>query len=268
MPTTTTRGLVVPKLTGDGSDLHEMFQDLADSIEAAFDSPLELGDTLTVPDIVVSGGTGQIAFRDANSANVIVLPAKVSGDAFDRLQILADGTIKRGNGTAAPTVVDGPATRGKSIIATSELRTNTAYGKLTTPDEVTVVLPTDGVIKVLFQAEWATSDASVAHAAIFLNAVQANIAGNNAPAAQEAVRAGTTVEIPLSSYASGLVSGSGGTGYSADVTTGQIVGTANGAGMCSIFAAAGTYTVSIQFKVSSGSVTVQNRRLWVAAEAY
>ena len=30
-----------------------------------------------------------------------------------------------------------------------------------------------------------------------------------------------------------------------------------------VFAAAGTYDISVQFKASSGSVTVKNRKLWV-----
>jgi hypothetical protein len=54
--------------------------------------------------------------------------------------------------------------------------------------------------------------------------------------------------------------------YTGDVTTGQIVGTVSAAGLggpCYFFAAAGTYTISIQVKASSASVTIKNRKLWV-----
>lgn len=54
MPTTTARGLVVPNLTGDGADLHQMFLDLANSIEAMMNSPLVLGSSLSVPSDVIS----------------------------------------------------------------------------------------------------------------------------------------------------------------------------------------------------------------------
>jgi hypothetical protein len=67
--------------------------------------------------------------------------------------------------------------------------------------------------------------------------------------------------------------------YGGDATTGQVVGAGNGSvsyqnevrattsnlmmgGPCYIFAAAGTYVVSIQFKSTSGTVTVKGRKLW------
>jgi hypothetical protein len=37
-------------------------------------------------------------------------------------------------------------------------------------------------------------------------------------------------------------------------------------GVCEVFAAAGTYTVSVQFKASTGTVFVKERHLWVEAE--
>jgi hypothetical protein len=63
------------------------------------------------------------------------------------------------------------------------------------------------------------------------------------------------------------------TPYTEDFTTGQVVGAGPQmsvsatspqlvGGPCYIFAAAGTYTVSVQFKSSSGSVTAKNRKLW------
>lgn len=167
--------------------------------------------------------------------------------------------------------------RGKSIIATTESRTNTAYGKLTTPDQVTgVVLPTDALIAVGFQATWQESVNDAARAAIFVGATQLKIAAENvsaAPAVQEAAcgQAAATDGVVASGPGglAGAATGSGGLAYTGDVTTGQVLGvipaagTTAGGGPCYIFAAAGTYDISVQFKASSGSVTAKNRKLWV-----
>jgi hypothetical protein len=39
-------------------------------------------------------------------------------------------------------------------------------------------------------------------------------------------------------------------------------------GVCYVFAAAGTYDVSVQFKASSGSITAKSRKLWVSSVDY
>ena len=47
----------------------------------------------------------------------------------------------------------GPGGRGKCVIAASEARTNTAFGTLTTPDQITgIVMPTDGLVLVGYEA--------------------------------------------------------------------------------------------------------------------
>ncbi len=57
--------------------------------------------------------------------------------------------------------------------------------------------------------------------------------------------------------------------YLGDVTTGQIVGARTyGARFLTIFAAAGTYKVSVQFKVATGKVTVKERKLWAWVVAW
>lgn len=182
----------------------------------------------------------------------------------------------------------GVVRRGKSIIATSESRTNVAFGTLTTPDQVAnLVLPTDGLIAVVYQATWQESVAQAARAAIFIGSNQlvaardAVVAGPVTQAAQTG--SGTTaIDRPLFSGGGGLFGANGGnTSIGADATTGQLVGAVGGnaavafqeiggglaatylaPGACYIFAAAGTYTVSVRFNASSGSVTVKNRKLW------
>lgn len=174
--------------------------------------------------------------------------------------------------------------RGKVNIVTTESRTNVAYGLMPTPDRVTgVVLPTDGLICVAYQATWQESVAAAAQAAIFIGANQlkgaptSTSAGN--PIGQVSLQfantnAGTAAtDMALATHAGGLASQvkTNTTAYGGDVTTGQLVGlspfNAGGqsgmGGPCYIFAAAGTYDISIQFNASSGSVTVKNRHLWV-----
>lgn len=172
----------------------------------------------------------------------------------------------------------GQVGRGKSIIASTESRTNVAYGTLTTPDQVSgIVLPTDGLIFVAYHATWQESVQSAAAAAIFIGATQLKRATETgAPGVDETSHGATpaATDRPLTTYPYGLSSWAGvSAAYGGDVTTGQVVGSAdstlssnanNRFGVCGpIFAAAGTYTVSVQFKASSGSVTAKNRRLWV-----
>jgi hypothetical protein len=158
--------------------------------------------------------------------------------------------------------------RGKTIIATEESRTNTAYGTLTTPDVVrSVVLPTDGLIAVAYHATWAESVQDAASAAIFIGANQLKIAqaGSAVPVVQGAGHGNTaTQHQPLYTVEGGL-SGATATAGFADVTTGQALGQSLVGGPCYVFAAAGTYDISIKFKATSGSVTALNRRLWVWA---
>lgn len=174
---------------------------------------------------------------------------------------------------------------GKSIIATEQSRENTAYGTLTTPDRVTIVLPEDGLIAVAYQATWSETVEHAAFASIFLGANQLKLArageGPKGPLVQEALIGKTESNAILSTFSGGLWSSPAATPYNfGDVTTGQIVGhsgeikygsgtpgapesSATAGGPCYLFAAAGTYELSVQFKASSGSVHVKNRKLWV-----
>jgi hypothetical protein len=176
--------------------------------------------------------------------------------------------------------------RGKSVIATEESRTNTAYGLLSTPDRVSgVTLPTDGLLFIAFQGMWKESVGSAARAAIFLGSNQlqyANDRTNAAPVVSETALIGTANTYkPISSYPGGVYGVSGdATAYTGDVTTGQVVGvainsgwTGNNAtsatgGICVVRAAAGSYDVSVQFKASSGSVTAKNRSLHVWTQGF
>jgi hypothetical protein len=160
---------------------------------------------------------------------------------------------------------------GNSIIGTTESRTNVAYGTLTTPDQVAnVVVPTNGVVAVLYQATWQESVLGAGRAAIFIGSNQLKtVTTAAAPAVQEVSlgqTGGAALDTPLSTFQGGLGQINTNNAYSGDVTTGQAISvTQNYAGgPCYIFGLpAATYTISIQFKSTSGSVTAKNRKLWV-----
>ena len=236
--------------------------------------------------------------ENINDINDCLDKIRVSVNDIDEEQLAANSvTAAKFDGTLAEYtgVNDGTTVRrGKSIIAASESRSSSTYGTLTTPDQVSnVVLPTDGLIFVSYQATWLSSATGSARASVFVGSTQLKVAGGAAaPHTQAAVldNSYASDEFALGTFSGGLLSANAGT-PNVDVTTGQVVGvntfgtsspkveingstyqaTGVGAGSpwwhcggpCVIFAAAGTYTVSVQFKASSGSVTAKNRKLWV-----
>lgn len=189
--------------------------------------------------------------------------------------------------------------RGATNIATSQSTSSTTFTTLATPDQVTgIVLPANGLIRVWYQALWQYSAGTgSAQAAIFIGSNQLLVQGwdgggaGHAPLPEAAFGTPAAPNEPLFSFFGGLASGSSSTAASADATTGQAVGYINGnggppsiqlgvqqmsipsgsqvvsaiGGPCDIFASAGTYTISVQFKASAGSVTASNRKLWVQA---
>jgi len=194
---------------------------------------------------------------------------------------------------AAAGINDGTTVRrGKSIVATTGTRTNTAYGALSDgPDQVAVALERDGLIAVAFQATWRSSGAAP-RAAIFVGPNQLKVQRIGVgPVTQAAVTDPSAVvssDTIIASFNGGLFGceDAGLGNIPDDVATGQVVGNAapqstslaaqelggsvvqleagaTPGGPCYIFAAAGTYTVSVQFKLASGTVSVKNRKLWV-----
>lgn len=163
--------------------------------------------------------------------------------------------------------------KGKSIIPGQETRTNVAYGLMTTPDRVqNIVLPTDGLLAIAFKAIWRESVDGAARAALFIGANQLKIAAPTAPVVQEATLGAGSPNIynGLASAANGLFSSNNATAHGGEVTTGQVVHSSSGTAgaFCLVFAAAGTYDISVQFKSSSGSLDVTERKLWVEARGY
>ncbi len=164
--------------------------------------------------------------------------------------------------------------KGAVNIPTSQSTSSTTFTTLSTPDQITgIVLPTNGLIVIGYMATWQNSVGNAGNAAIFIGANQLQYIATGtatAPLVQAAQGNGNTgIATPLGTSANGLTSGLQSSNFTGNVTTGQILTAAGGGvgGPCYIFAAAGTYTVSVQFKASSGSVTVANRQLWAWARS-
>lgn len=223
---------------------------------------------------------------------------------------IADGTIAAGDLSAALAAqlgvsAGGVVSRGQTTIATEESRTNTAYGTLTTPDQVASVgMPANGLMFITYNALWKASVGGfAAKAAVFIGANQLKVRStqDNAAVTQAAVQESTLNEYsPLISTGFGLVGSTETVSgeHAASPTTGVALGLTgfdnsapalyhelNGivsgvsaghdlrdAGVGGLLVvdnlAAGTYNVSVQFKSSSGSVTAKERRLKVWTVAF
>lgn len=162
--------------------------------------------------------------------------------------------------------------RGKSIIATEESRSSATPGTLTTPDQVSnLVLPTDGLIFVAFRAQWKSSFSTSAAATLYLgsNAVKTSAGGASGTNVTALVGSNNAYYRTLALHGGGLVvEADSAFDSGAEVTTGQAVAATPNDGIyrggpMAIYAAAGTYDVSVKFSAPSGSVTAKNRKLWV-----
>lgn len=226
---------------------------------------------------------------------------KVAND-FTILQTWANGNVDGSNLSAAAAQSAcinqaGQVVKGALSVAPSQSTTSATYTTLGTPDQVTgIVLPTNGLIAVWYQAIWAESVAGAARAAIFIGSNQLVVQANSGGVAQPYVQAAATgsaslsgLNLPLFTIPQGLGSSNASVAYGNDVTTGQATGMAgtnaasyevNNSGVFSqnVFGAggpcyidnlpAGTYTISVRFKASSGQVAAVNRRLRVVALSF
>jgi hypothetical protein len=161
--------------------------------------------------------------------------------------------------------VPGTVRRGKSIIATEEARTNTAYGLLATPDRVSsVVVPADGLLAVKYSALVKNSVDSAARVAIFVGATQQQKpSGTGAPVVEDSSGVVSTDYGWIATAPGAIVfaqqwSSLGGAGDATRPAAPLYVG-----GPVYIEVPAGTYDVSVQYAATSGTVTAKERKLWV-----
>lgn len=269
------------------------------------DVPEQGGSGQTKPQVLWIPGNENAAASLTNVVGLGTLPPNSLGLA-NVLQAVGESTV----GTivsVAPRAGGTGNNAGSSIIPTSQSVTSTGLALLGTPDEVSgLVLPSDGLIEVLYQATWQESVAGAAQASICLNGIPIDISATGAgagnalgPMVQSAFTGATSIagtNYSLSSFAGGLMSvgdnNSNANQYVGDSATGQVIGGdaystyadvnyltgGNRAhsfanvpavgGPCYIFAPAGQYNVTVEFKSSSGSVTVSNRRLYAKVLSY
>jgi hypothetical protein len=164
--------------------------------------------------------------------------------------------------------------KGKAIISSEQSTASTSYALLGTPDRVqNIVLPTDGLIFVIYRA-LVRNDAGAGVAGLFLNnTLIRSPALGSAPISQDSLIGDSDYQWLLSSHETGLRTPSTGSASSDDgTTTGMIVG--NGAvlgtpsAIVAIEAAAGTYDVAVKFKAFSGITYAKDRRLRVWSQVF
>ena len=135
-----------------------------------------------------------------------------------------------------------------------------------TPDRCEdIVVPTNGLIKVVFRALVKHTDLANAEVALFVGSNQAKLAtASAAPAAQSTVQVAASDYEWVISYCNGITFLDGAPA-SDGVTTGLVAGSE-----CVIQGLpAGTYDVSARYKVGGGgTLSAKNRGLWVRSEAY
>src|SRR6185312_11970680 len=91
-------------------------------------------------------------------------------NAFTAIQNVVNGNLDGTNLSAAAAQSagvnqSGQTIKGSSVIATSESRSNTAFGLMPTPDQVSgLVLTAAGLIVVWYQATWSESVANAGQA--------------------------------------------------------------------------------------------------------
>jgi hypothetical protein len=147
---------------------------------------------------------------------VFALQAGLSGESVRRFRVGRDGTVEWGSGSgavdtnlyrsAADTLktddslvvagtltvngatIAGASNRGAVSIPAAESTSSTSNTLLTTPDRIqNVVLPTNGLIVIGYQALWQNTVANNARAAIFIGANQLKVGdGGGPPVAQQA----------------------------------------------------------------------------------
>jgi hypothetical protein len=190
----------------------------------------------------------------------------------------------------------GQTVKGVVSIAASQSVTSTTYTTLSTPDQITgIVVPANGLLEVSYTATWAESVSGAGRAAIFIDSNQITINGPAGGFLQAAATGNATAATsgPLFTSTVGLVSTQNGGNVGGavnpivggiSVVTGQLYAEFGGVvaplgpsitgvfqsagGACLISPAAGTHTVSVQFRASSGNVSAALRTLRVRALSF
>jgi hypothetical protein len=145
------------------------------------------------------------------------------------------------------------------VIATEQSRESASFGTMTTADEIKeVVLPENGLIVIGYTALVKASVSLAGRAAVFIGSNQLKLNGvvTEALCDSGTFKRTTTNGSSLYNLSNTI----------AFATTGEVLSPSsegNAGGPLYVWAAAGTYNISVQFKASSGTITVKERKLWV-----
>lgn len=193
----------------------------------------------------------------------------VTYDTTTGLRALTGGNlvsdIDTGFLSLATDVMTKVVNQASSVIATSQTRTNTAFGTLTTADTVTLTVPTTGIVEVFAFADIKESVNDTAEVGLFVDAHEAF--GVQNWHTQTSTAAGNF--LVLYSWQDGLkplgdsLGGSGGVTLSALSSGLGCVPL----GRITVAVSAGSHTFDLRFKSTSGTVTAQNRTLIARAYA-
>jgi hypothetical protein len=225
-------GVTVP-VEGDyapgGPDVPRAFKAFADSV----------GSGAGAGKLIIAQSTGAAAFK------------AMKGDAT----LAADGTLTLAGHYPA------------KVINTEESRTSTAYGTMATADEITgVVVPANGVVMITYEAIVKSSVSEAGVVSLFIGANQIAIPGpsleNCFVGTKVSEAFGRIYTSPTQAISGNL--GQFGFGSATTVlTTGRVINPIQ-----ILDVAAGTYTVSVKFKATSGSVTAKERVLRVEVHGF
>jgi hypothetical protein len=168
---------------------------------------------------------------------------------------------------------------GKSIIATSESTTSATYATLTTPDRVqSVVVPDGALVAVAYTALVKRDGGASGAAAIYIGEHELlSLVPNSTSGSVEASIQPGALWHPVATAPGGLIATADPlaadatktadephvVGYVEDVNTNPV------GGVCMVSVAAGTYDVSVRFKVAAGgTLYAKERKLWVWTQAF
>jgi hypothetical protein len=155
--------------------------------------------------------------------------------------------------------------RGVTNVAAAQTTSGTSFGFLSTHDEVTgITLATNGLIKINYLAQVKVS-AGTGQAGLFINPgsgyVALNYPSSNNTFNQVSGSFTATHISPIVTNGNTLTTIASGSSDSTFVTTGMALPTAGGSII--VMAAAGTYSIGVQYLNSAGTTTAQNRTLWI-----
>ncbi len=263
------RGIYEVLITIPGKTAYAEYLDVAPGADGSVDTAWIASNAVTGPKIATDAVESQHIKENAVGSSELGGGTVTAGKLG--LEAVESASIKN-LAITTPKVADGAVTLAKlaasskpftwytpKVIPAEETRTNTAYGKLTTPDEIQgVVVPTGSLVVVGYSALWKSSlGGTNGRAAIFIgtNQLKYNLGTQEAYA--------TTVFSRLATQPGGLGTISSETPPPFN-STGEALGNEGIGGFCFIQRLeAGTYTISIQYRAVSSSVTARERILWV-----